>query len=238
MDRSAPGHCGARPPIWALSTGPRGLAGCRQGGSPRQAARGRDRMPQPLPGPEALLSPPQGRPHQSHPTQIPTISIHALARLQGHQHRACRAASLWPRPPISKASSSLMFSHPPQRWRSTEGTVTEATVHGGTVHGGDGPQRPRSTEATVQRLRSTVHRGHGPRRPQSTEALGQTCVDKPGAPIPSENRDPRGAAIPRTRPRCHLTPDPTGCPLGRWDPPGPRPTNSFRETPLPSPAVP
>ena len=247
------------------------LDGCRQGGSPRQVPQGRDRIPQPLPGPKALLSPPQVQPHQSHPTQSPTISTHALARLQGHQHRACGAASLWPLPPISKASSSMTFSLPPQRSQSTEvtvhgghspeTTVTEArsTDHRGhcpqttepqstewtltqgvvhrrhgpqtteaTAHGGDSPLRTWSTEAMA-------HGGCGPQRPRSTEALGQTYVDKLGAPIPSENRDPRGAATLRTRPRCPLTPDPVGCSLGHWDPPGCCPTNSFRETASPPP---
>ena len=132
------------------------LDGCRQGGSPRQAPRGRDRIPQPLPGPEALLSPPQARPHQSHPTQSPTISTHALARLQGHQHRACRAASFWPLPPISKASSSLTFSLPPQSHSPRRGQSTEVTVHR--------PLRPQSTETTV--TEATVHRSQ---RPLSTD---------------------------------------------------------------------
>ena len=142
-----------------LFTSPCGLrlAAGKEGARGRRPGVGTGH-PSPSQVPGSPLPPRRRWPHQSHPTQSPTISTHALATLQGYQHRACRAAGLWPLPPISKTSSSLTFSRPPQRSQSTEATV----------HGGDSPWRLQSTEAAVHGC--DVHGGHCPWRLQSTEA--------------------------------------------------------------------
>lgn len=125
-------------------------AGCTQRGSPRQAPWGRDRTPQPLPGPR-LSSPslqkvatpesPHSKPHHSHPCP-------------GHPPRppAQGMQSGWPLASTSHFKGLLLpdiltpatevtvhRGHSPQRRQSTEAAV----------HGGDSPRRRRSTEATV-----------------------------------------------------------------------------------------
>ena len=229
MDRSAPGHCGARPPSWALSTSPCGLwmAAGKEGAQGRRPGAGTG-YPSPSQAPR-LSSP---HPKHGHTRVTPSKPHHFHPR-PGQAPRPS-AQSMQSGQLLASASHFKGFLlpdvlTPTTESQSTEGTVhrgdgpqtTEATVHRDDSHRGHSPQ---ITEATVHRplrpqsrrgqpTEAVVHRGHGPRRLRSTEMTVTEATVHGGAwpDVCGQTRGPNTLREQGPKRCCH-TEDPTPLP--------------------------